>query len=175
MVQSNPRQWNGLPETAGGSGLGPAGAELTRRFRSRICESSSRLSSISFRKPTRSAMIKPLHLSPQRGKATTASRGSLRSMKRRWSKYQENQLMGDVRDHRLRDEVFKLTKKYPANFDKTIQRLQITVVQRREKTDREIRATSVYILDDFKRACSDELVCLPASSRRELHGVGLVV
>ena len=44
--------------------------------------------------------------------------------------------MLSVKNHHVTDEAIKLTKKYFNDFDKTVQRLQLIVLQRREKINK---------------------------------------
>ena len=65
-----------------------------------------------------------------------------------------NQLMFEIRNHHVANEIVKLIKKYFINFEKIMKKLQLTIFKCREKITRDIRATAVYILNDFKRAHS---------------------
>ena len=49
-----------------------------------------------------------------------------------------NQLMFEVRDHHVANEIVKLVKKYSINFEKIMKRLQLTVLKRKEKVNRDI-------------------------------------
>ena len=87
----------------------------------------------------------------------------IRFMKRRWSDEAMNQLMLEIKDHHVANETVKLIKEYSINFEKIMKRLQLIVLRRRKKINRNIRATTVYILNDFKRAHSKVYVDLFAS------------
>ena len=83
--------------------------------------------------------------------------------------------MTEIRDHHLADEGVKLAKRYPGDSQKAVQRLQLAVIQRREKVGRGIRTTAEYIIDDYKRASSDALADLPAPTSDDLRATGLMV
>ena len=59
--------------------------------------------------------------------------------------------MLEIRDHHVANEIVKLFQKYFIDFEKIIKRLQLTILKRKKKMNRDIRATAVYILNDFKR------------------------
>ena len=86
-----------------------------------------------------------------------------------------NQLMSGVRDHHVDAETAKLAKKPFDDFDKSVQRLQLAVIQHREKTGRDIRMIAEYILNAFKRANDDFLEDLSAHSRADLRKVDLII
>ena len=86
-----------------------------------------------------------------------------------------NQLMFEIRNHHVADEIVKLVKKYFINFEKIMKRLQLTVLKCREKMNRSIRATVVYILNDFKRAHSKIYSDLSASTREDLRAADLMI
>ena len=65
-----------------------------------------------------------------------------------------NQLMLEIRDYYLANEIVKFIKKDFINLEKLMKRLQLTVLKCKKKMSRNIRATAVYILNDFKRAHS---------------------
>ena len=73
-----------------------------------------------------------------------------------------------IKDHHIADEIIKLIKKYFNDFDKIVQRLQLVVLQRREKIDRDIKTIIVYILNDFRRVYSDKLTILSVFNRKKL-------
>ena len=62
-----------------------------------------------------------------------------------------NQLMFEIKEHHIANEIVKLIKKYFINFEKIIKKLQLTIFKYKKKMNRNIRATAVYILNDFKR------------------------
>ena len=86
-----------------------------------------------------------------------------------------NQLMLEVRDHHVANETVKLVKKYSINFEKIMKRLQLTVFKCKEKINRSIRATAVYILNNFKRAHSKTYFNLSASIRKNLRAADLII
>ena len=81
----------------------------------------------------------------------------------------------NVRNHYVIDETVKLTKKYFNEFDKIVQRLQLVVLQRREKIDRENKIIIAYILNDFKRVYNDELKNFSACNRKKLRKFELMM
>ena len=54
-------------------------------------------------------------------------------MKQRWVDSKVDQLMFGIRDHHIGDGAVKLANTYPSNSDKVVQRLQLAVIQPREK------------------------------------------
>ena len=86
-----------------------------------------------------------------------------------------NQLMLEVRDHHVANETVKLAKKYSINSEKIIKRLQLTILRRRKKINRNIRATVVYILNDFKRAHSKIYSNLSASTQKNFRAADLII
>ena len=99
----------------------------------------------------------------------------IKSMKRRWSDETMNQLMLEIRNHHVADETVKLIKEYSINFEKIIKRLQLTVLRRKEKINRDIRAIIVYILNDFKRAHSKTYADFFASTQANLRAADLMI
>ena len=86
-----------------------------------------------------------------------------------------NQLMLKIKNHYVANEIVKLIKKYSINLEKIMKRLQLTVLKRKEKINRGIRAITVYILNDFKRAHSKAYVDFSASTRADLRAVDLMI
>ena len=86
-----------------------------------------------------------------------------------------NQLMLEIRDHHVANETVKLVKKYSINFEKIMKRLQLTIFKRRKKMNRSIRATAVYILNDFKRVHSKIYFNFSASIRKDLRTADLMI
>ena len=86
-----------------------------------------------------------------------------------------NQLMFEVKDHHVADETVKLVKKYFINFEKIMKRLQLTIFKCRKKMNRDIRATAVYILNDFKRVHSKTYSDFSASTRENLRAADLMI
>ena len=80
-----------------------------------------------------------------------------------------------VKNHHVANEIVKLVKKYSINFEKIMKRLQLTVLKRKKKISRNIRATAVYILNDFKRAHSKAYFDLSASTRKDLRAADLII
>ena len=86
-----------------------------------------------------------------------------------------NQLMLEVKNHHVANETVKLVKKYSINFEKIMKRLQLTIFKCKKKMNRDIRATAVYILNDFKRAHSKIYSDLSASTRKNLRAADLMI
>ena len=83
--------------------------------------------------------------------------------------------MFEIKDHYVANEAVKFIKKYFINFEKIIKRLQLTVLKCKKKMNRSIRATAVYILNDFKRAHSKIYSDLSASTRKNLRAADLMI
>ena len=83
--------------------------------------------------------------------------------------------MLEIRNHHVANEVVKFVKKYSINFEKIIKRLQLTVLKCRKKMNPNIRATVVYILNNFKRAHSKTYSDLFASTRKNLCAADLMI
>ena len=60
--------------------------------------------------------------------------------------------MFEIKNHHVANEIVQFIKKYSNNFEKIMKKLQLTVLKRKKKMNRNIRTTTVYILNDFKRA-----------------------
>ena len=86
-----------------------------------------------------------------------------------------NQLMFEIRDHHVANEIVKFVKKYSINSEKIMKRLQLTVFKHKKKMSRDIRATAVYILNDFKRAHSKAYSDLSASTRKNFRAADLMI
>ena len=86
-----------------------------------------------------------------------------------------NQLMLEVRNHHVANETVKLVKEYSINSEKIMKRLQLTVLKCRKKMNRDIRATAVYILNDFKRVHSKIYSDFFASTREDLRAADLMI
>ena len=100
---------------------------------------------------------------------------SIKFMKQRWSDETMNQLMLEIKDHYIANEIVKLIKKYSINLKKIIKRLQLTVFKCKKKMNRNIWATAVYILNDFKRAHSKTYSDLSASTRENFRAADLMI
>ena len=100
---------------------------------------------------------------------------SIKFMKRRWSDKTMNQLMLEIKDHHVANQVVKLVKKYSINFEKIMKRLQLTIFKCKKKMSRDIRATAVYILNDFKRAHSKTYFDFSASIRKDFRVADLMI
>ena len=100
---------------------------------------------------------------------------SIKFMKRRWSDETMNQLMLEIRNHYVANEIVKLVKEYFINFEKIIKRLQLTIFKCRKKMNRNIQATVIYILNDFKRAYSKTYSDLFASTRKNFRAADLMI
>ena len=100
---------------------------------------------------------------------------SIRFMKRRWLDETMNQLMLGIRNHHVANEIIKLVKKYFINFEKVMKRLQLTVLKCKKKMNRNIRATAVYILNNFKRVHSKIYSDLFASIQENFRAADLMI
>ena len=83
--------------------------------------------------------------------------------------------MLEIRNHHVANETVKLVKKYFINFEKIMKRLQLTVFKCKKKMNRNIRATAVYILNDFKRAYNKIYFDFSASTRKDLRVADLII
>ena len=83
--------------------------------------------------------------------------------------------MLEIRNHHVADEIVKLIKKYFINFEKIIKRLQLTIFKCKKKVNRNIRATAVYILNDFKRAYNKVYSDLSASIQKNFRAADLMI
>ena len=100
---------------------------------------------------------------------------SIKLIKRKWSNETMNQLMLEIRDYHIANEVVKLLKKYFINFEKIMRRLQLTVFKYKKKMNRNIRATAVYILNDFKRVYSKIYFDFFISTRKDFRAADLMI
>ena len=73
-----------------------------------------------------------------------------------------------------RTRSFNSSKKI-INFEKIMKRLQLTVWKRKEKINCKIRAITVYILNDFKRAHNKIYVDLSASTQTNFRAADLII
>ena len=96
-------------------------------------------------------------------------------MKWRWSNETVNQLMLEIKDHYIANEIVKFIKKFFINFEKIMKRLQLTVFKCKKKMNWNIRATAVYILNDFKRIHSKTYSDFFASIRKNLRVTDLMI
>ena len=80
-----------------------------------------------------------------------------------------------VKNHHVANETVKLVNEYSINFEKIMKRLQLTVFKCKEKMNRDIRATVVYILNDFKRVHSKIYSNLSASTRKNFRAADLMI
>ena len=96
-------------------------------------------------------------------------------MKRRWSSSTINRLMFEIKNHHFVDENIKLTKRYSNDLQKAVQRLQLTMIQRKKKINRNIRTTTKYIINDYKRAFSDVLNDLSTSISNDFRAINLMM
>ena len=96
-------------------------------------------------------------------------------MKRKWSNEMMNQLMLKIRNHYVANEIVKLSKKYFINFKKIIKRLQLTIFKYKKKMNRNIRATAVYILNNFKRVYNKVYFDLFISTRKNFRAADLMI
>ena len=86
-----------------------------------------------------------------------------------------NQLMLKIRNHHVANKIIKFIKKYFINFEKIMKRLQLTIFKYKEKMNRNIRTTVVYILNNFKRVHSKTYFDLFASIQKDLRAADLVI
>ena len=86
-----------------------------------------------------------------------------------------NQLMLEVKDHHVANETVKFVKKYSIDFEKVMKKLQLTIFKCKKKVNRNIRATVVYILNDFKRAHSKTYSDLFALIQKNLCAADLMI
>ena len=86
-----------------------------------------------------------------------------------------NQLMLEIKDHYVANEIVKLIKKYSINFEKIMKKLQLIIFKCRKKMNWNIRATAIYILNDFKRAHSKIYFNFFASTRKNLRVTDLMI
>ena len=96
-------------------------------------------------------------------------------MKRKWSDETINQLMLEIKNHHVANEIVKFIKEYFINFEKIMKRLQLTVFKYRKKMNRNIRATAVYILNNFKRVHNKIYSVLFASIQENLRVADLMI
>ena len=83
--------------------------------------------------------------------------------------------MFEIKNHHIADETVKFVKKYFINFEKIMKRLQLTVLKCKKKMNRSIRATAVYMLNDFKRAYNKTYFDLFTSTRKNLCAADLMI
>ena len=86
-----------------------------------------------------------------------------------------NQLMFKIRNHHVANEIVKLAKKYFINFEKIMKRLQLTVFKCKKKMNRNIRATAVHILNNFKHAHSKIYFDFSASTQKNFRAIDLMI
>ena len=76
--------------------------------------------------------------------------------------------MLSIKYYHVIDDAVKLTKKFFNDFDKIVQWLQLVVLQHCEKINKEIKIIIVYILNDFRRVYSNELIVFSAFNRKKI-------
>ena len=86
-----------------------------------------------------------------------------------------NQLMLEIKNHHVANEIVKLVKKYSINFEKIMKRLQLTVFKCKKKVNRDIRATVIYILNNFKHAHNKIYSDFFTSTRKNLRVADLII
>ena len=86
-----------------------------------------------------------------------------------------NQLMLEIKNCHVANEIVKFIKKHFINFEKVIKKLQLIVFKHKKKINREIRATAVYILNDFKRAYNKTYFDFFASTRKNFRTADLMI
>ena len=83
--------------------------------------------------------------------------------------------MFEIRNPHVANETVKFIKKYFINFEKIMKRLQLTIFKYRKKMNQDIRATAVYILNDFKRVHSKTYFDFSASTRENFRAADLMI
>ena len=83
--------------------------------------------------------------------------------------------MLEIRDHYIANEIVKFIKKYSNNLEKIMKKLQLTIFKYKEKINRSIRATVIYILNDFKRVHSKTYSDFSASIRKDFRAADLII
>ena len=80
-----------------------------------------------------------------------------------------------IKNHHFTDEDVKLTKRYSSDSQKVVQKLQLTIIQRRKKVNQNIQITTKYIIDDYKRAFSDVLISFLTSTSNDFRAIDLMM
>ena len=83
--------------------------------------------------------------------------------------------MLEIRNYYVANEIVKLVKKYFINFEKIMKRLQLTIFKYKKKMNRNIRATAVYIINDFKRVYNKIYFNLFVSIRKNFRAADLMI
>ena len=83
--------------------------------------------------------------------------------------------MLEIKNHYIANEIVKLIKKYFINFKNVMKRLQLIVLKRKKKMNRNIRTTAIYILNDFKRIHSKIYFDFSASTQKNLRVINLII
>ena len=96
-------------------------------------------------------------------------------MKRKWLSSTINRLIIKIKNHYFIDESVKLMKWYSNDSQKAVQRLQLTMIQRKKKMNRNIKTTTKYIIDDYKRAFNDILIDFLTSILNDFRATDLMM
>ena len=80
-----------------------------------------------------------------------------------------------IKNHHVANETVKLVKEYSINFEKIMKRLQLTIFKCKKKMNRDIRATAVYILNDFKHAHSKTYFDFSAPTQKNFRAADLMI
>ena len=83
--------------------------------------------------------------------------------------------MLEIKNYHVANETVKFVKEYSINFEKIIKRLQLTILKCKKKMNRGIRATVVYILNNFKRAHSKIYSDFFASTQKNFRAADLMI
>ena len=83
--------------------------------------------------------------------------------------------MFEIKNHHIANETVKFNKKYFINFEKIMKRLQLIIFKYKKKMNRDIRATVVYILNDFKHAHSKTYFNSSALISENLRAMNLMI
>ena len=83
--------------------------------------------------------------------------------------------MFEIKNYHVTNEAVKLVKEYFINFKKIMKKLQLTIFKCKKKMNQGIRATVVYILNDFKRAHSKTYFDFFASTQKNFRAADLMI
>ena len=61
-----------------------------------------------------------------------------------------NALMTSIKSHYIEEETVKLTKKYFNEYEKAVELMQQTILQRKKQIHREVKTIANYIFIDFR-------------------------
>ena len=83
--------------------------------------------------------------------------------------------MLEIKNHYVANEIIKFIKKYFINFKKILKRLQLIIFKCKKKMNRNIRATVVYILNNFKRVQNKTYSDLSALVQKDFRAADLMI